>query len=257
MRIIITHFSPQTLPFELHISNYFKHKVWFSDLCDIMPLAIANSFGIKIVILRPSRQSQYIEIFQLNVPIPTPYIILYLNHDHYSGTIPSQCLLTNTAFMMSSTCCATSCTTMPPSYSSVINVSAGAAALTWTLPIYSTVPNSSAFYGGLPMSPTCCTPLSGNRPSPCRSLATGSLPMSSSCSAPPINGLSTSSLCQPPPDISQSVKLNSYDCSIAPLDLFSHDSVKKWNLPYYSNITVMHCNCRGLLGTKGTIFCTE
>ena len=90
-----------SLPFELHISNYFKHKVWFSDLCDIMPFAIANSFGINIVIFTPSRQSQYIEVLPLNVPAPTPYIILYLNHDHYSGTIPSQCLFTNTAFMTS------------------------------------------------------------------------------------------------------------------------------------------------------------
>ncbi len=67
-------------------TNYFDFKVWNSDLGDILPLAVANTFTIKIVIIRANFSPSCIVVEpRLNTP-DAPYIIIHLANSHFSAT---------------------------------------------------------------------------------------------------------------------------------------------------------------------------
>ena len=68
---------------------YFEHKQWNTDLVDILPLAIANTFLIKLIIIRPTSVASslinHLEVQPSSLSILMPYIIIHLANSHYSG----------------------------------------------------------------------------------------------------------------------------------------------------------------------------
>ena len=69
--------------------NYFSCKKWDSDIGDIIPLAIANAFAIRIAVIRPQCIPQYVVIEPRDGSTDAPYIILHLYQNHFSSTSTS------------------------------------------------------------------------------------------------------------------------------------------------------------------------
>ena len=74
------------LQFSELLNRYFVYKTWNNSLCDILLLAIANTFSTYIVIVTPNN-SDYSHF--LATPsqraTPLPYICIHLFNSHYSS----------------------------------------------------------------------------------------------------------------------------------------------------------------------------
>ena len=68
--------------------RYFCLKQWNCNIGDIIPLAIANTFNIRIVIKSTQLLPVVIKPFTLSTS--TPYIIVHYTNNHYSGSESKQ-----------------------------------------------------------------------------------------------------------------------------------------------------------------------
>ena len=68
------------------LDQYFKFKVWNNDLGDIVLLAVANAFSIRNAVILPNNNPHYTIILPRSDSPLSPFIIVHLQHGHYSFT---------------------------------------------------------------------------------------------------------------------------------------------------------------------------
>ena len=68
--------------------RYFCLQQWNCNIGDIIPLAIANTFNIRIVIKSTQLLPVIIKLFTLSTSMP--YIIVHYANNHYSGSESKQ-----------------------------------------------------------------------------------------------------------------------------------------------------------------------
>ena len=70
------------------LSNYIKHKRYNSDICDIIPIVIANALKLKLKILNEKRHDSFettiVEPFSAS---HTGVLFIHRKGDHYNGVV--------------------------------------------------------------------------------------------------------------------------------------------------------------------------